>query len=476
MTAKKPYLMLAVTLLVSACSVGPNMQNPVLPEVKSYTAQDERLSLQQRLTLGDQLSAEWWTLFASKPLNDLLQQAIANNYDLAAARETLAQAEEAVKAGNGALLPQVSLGAAAGRQKYGAALFGPANFNIPPFSYYELGPSLSWTPDLFGGAHRALERQQALADYQAHQLDAAYVTLTGNTVAATLALAAANDEITALERILAEDGSMLKLVQASYAAGAATRVDVLSAQTRIIADQALLPPLQQRLSASRHTLAILIGKAPANWTPANFKLRDFTLPASLPTSLPSELIQKRPDILAAQANLHAASAAIGVASANLYPQITLTANMLQEALTPVGLFQSASNAWAVAAGLSAPIFNGGMLSAEKRAAEHAYQAALAQYQQTILIAFGAVADALTALDHDDNAFMLRKNAVDAAVATLDMAGASYRAGASGLVQVQDARLALAKTQLELIRAQQQRYLDCVRLFVAVGGSPVAGQG
>jgi NodT family efflux transporter outer membrane factor (OMF) lipoprotein len=190
-------------------------------------------------------------------------------------------------------------------------------------------------------------------------------------------------------------------------------------------------------------------------------------------SLPSELVKRRPDILAAEANLHAASAAIGVATANLYPQITLTANMMQEALTPAGIFSSAATAWSLAAGVTAPIFNGGTLKAEKREAEHAYQSALAQYRQTILVAFVQVADALTALAHDDDEVAIMDNAAGAATTTLDLARTSYQAGAAGLLQVQDAQRAWAKAQLDVIRARHQRYLDCVRLFVALGGSPMA---
>ncbi len=467
--------LLPVTLLLYACSSGPDFRTPPPPGTGAYTSKTDAVPLPQRIALGKQIETEWWTLFASAPLNELIRQAVENNYDLASAKQTLAQAQEAVKAQNGSLLPQISLGAAAGRQEYGVALFGPSNFNIPPFSYYELGPTLSWMPDFFGGGKRATERQQALADYQVHQIDATYITLTGNTVTAALETAAANAESAAAGDIIAEDRKTLELVQASDAAGAATQVDVTSAQSQLYADQALLPPLQQRLSASRHALALLVGKAPADWTPPDFDFGSFALPPQLPVSLPSELVKRRPDILAAEANLHAASAAIGIATANLYPQLTLSANMLQEALTPAGIFSSAATAWSLAAGVTAPIFNGGTLTAQKREAEHAYQSALAQYRQTILVAFMQVADALTSLAHDDDAVAIVDNATKAAAATLEMMRASYQAGAAGLLQVQDAQRALAKARLDTIRARHQRYLDCVRLFVALGGSPLAAK-
>lgn len=460
-------------LLLSACSVGPNFNTPEPPKAQAYTAASEAVPLDQRILMGKRIEGQWWSLFASAPLNDLIHQAVVNNYDLTAARATLAQAQEAVRAASGELLPQATLGATAGRQKYGVALFGPGNFNIPPFTYYEAGAALSWTPDLFGGKHRALERQQALADYQAHEVDAAYLTLTGDTAAAALEMAAAKAETAALGRILAEDRKTLTLVDEAYAAGAATKLDILSAQNRLNADQALLPPIEQRINVSRHALAIFVGKAPADWTPPEVNFDRLTLPQALPVSLPSTLVKQRPDILAAEADLHAASAAIGVATANLYPQLTLSANMMQEALTPAGLFSATNKAWALAAGLTAPLFNGGTLTAQKREAEQAYQAALARYQQTILIAFRQVADALTALAHDDEAVAIANNAVNTANTSLDLAHASYQAGAIGLLPLQDTQRALAKAQLDLIHARHRRYADSVRLLVALGGSPVS---
>ncbi len=459
-------------LLLSACSSGPDFKTPESPKVEAYISKEDAIPLQDRIALGKRIEAEWWTLFASDALDKLVKQAVENNYDLVAAKETLAQAEEAVNARNGGLAPQVSLGAAAGRQKYGVALFGPSNFSIPPFSYYEAGPSVSWMPDIFGGEHRAVERQKALANYQAHQLDATYVAITGNTVSAALDMASANAEIAAVQKILDEDKKTLDLVQESYDAGAATKLDVLNAQNKLDSDQVLLPPIEQRVSVSRHLLSILVAYAPANWTSPNFDLANFNLPQALPVSLPSDLVKKRPDILAAEADLHAASAAIGVATANLYPQLTLSANMMQEALTPAGLLKATNNAWSIAAGLTAPIFNGGTLSAQKREAEHAYQAALAQYQQTILVAFKQVADALTSIAHDDAELTALNKALNTASSLSELSHISYQEGAIGLIQVQDAERSEAEAQLGIIRAQHQRYMDCVGLFVALGGSPI----
>jgi len=458
---------------LSACTiVGPDFKPPEAPDAKTYTQEKEVLSAAQHISLGKQLEMDWWRLFASTPLNDIITQAMADNYTIAAAQETLAQAEEEVTAVHGGLMPQVALNGTAGRQKYGVALFGPSNFKIPPFNYYEAGPTLSWSPDLFGGTHRSIERQQALAEYQSHQLDAAYVTLTGNVVAEALEIAAAKAEIGAVKKIIAEDKKTLKLVQAAFNAGADTKVNVLAVQSQLENNQALLPPLEQRVSIAKHALAILMGKAPGNWSPPEFTLESLILPKELPVSLPSELVHKRPDILAAEANLHAASAAIGIATANLYPKITLSATTLQEALVPGRLFDNASNAWSLMGGISAPILNGGTLSAEQRAAEHAYQAALAQYKETVLQAFGQVADALTALSHDSDLNAEQQRAFDTAHASLTLARKSFQAGETTLLQVQDAERQMAQAELGLIRAQSQRYQDTATLFVALGGSPV----
>ncbi|MCD6045715.1 MAG: efflux transporter outer rane subunit [Gammaproteobacteria bacterium] len=458
-------------ILLSACTVGPDFKTPPPPPAQSYTAEDEALSTEQHVLLGQQIQSEWWTLFSSPPLNDVIKQAVANNYDMTTAKERVAQANEVVRAEQGNLFPQVSLGATAGNQLYGVALFGPVNFSIPAFTYYELGPTLTWTPDLFGGTRRSIEQQKAYADYQTQQLNATYITLTGNVVALSLTLATTQAELNAVSQIIDEDKKNLQLIQAAFEAGANSKMEILDAKRQLENDEVLLPPLQQQLSTTRHALAILVGKSPANWTPPDFALSDFVLPQTLPVSLPSELVRKRPDILAAEANLHAASAAIGIATANLYPSLTLTGNTLQEALTPASLFESNSTAWGVAASLTAPIFSGGTLSAQKRAAVHAYQAALAQYQQTILHAFAEVADDLSALQHDDATLMAQQLAFSSAEASLLLVEKSYQDGNTDSIHVHEAKRQLAAAQRNLILAQSQRFTDTAQLFISLGGSP-----
>ncbi|WP_026470197.1 efflux transporter outer membrane subunit [Alkanindiges illinoisensis] len=469
---KKSCSFIAGLAMLTGCAVSPDYQAPVLAVPATYTSPNE-IPLQatgQHVVLGKQLSAQWWNLFASSSLNSLIRQAIANNQDLVAAQQRVLQANALVQAEQGAFKPQLSLTGTAGRQKYGAALFGPADFTIPPFTYYEIGPALSWSLDLFGGNKRSIEQQRAMAAYQQYQLQAAYLQLTGNVVAQALSIATTRARIKVTETIIAEDKNTLKLVEAAFKGGSGTKVEVLTAQSQLDADLALLPPLHQQLSLAQHALAVLAGSTPANSTVPVFSLNDFTLPQELPVSLPSELVRQRPDILAAEANLQAASAAVGVATANLYPRVNLSANLLQEALTPSGLFKSVNTAWALAAGLTAPLYDGGRLSAQKQAAEHGYQATLAQYKQVILNSFGQVADVLQALQHDADAEAAQQQAVSTARASLELSRKSYQAGNTGLLQIEDAARQLSRAQLGLIEAQSQRFSDTAQLFVVLGGS------
>lgn len=459
------------SFLLAGCTLGPDFKVPEPPKADGYAAKDDAPApADQRVALGKAIQADWWTGFQSKALDSTIQQALAGNLDVETARQRMAEAEEQVNVAEGALLPQVSLGAVAGRQKYGKSLFGPLNIGIPPFTYYTVGPSVSFDPDLFGAKRRTREEKQALLDYQHHELDAAYQSLTAHVAAETLALAAARDQIATVEAIIADDERNVALVQSAITTGSGTRVQLVSAQSQLAQDRVLLPDLRQQEAVSRHALAVLTGKAPSEWSPPAVTLNDFTLPGELPVSLPSELVHRRPDILAAEAELHAASAAIGVATANLYPSINLTATVTQQALTPGGLFDSVSNAWSLAAGLTQPIFDGGRLNAEKRAAVDNYQAELATYRQTILTAFGDIADRLQALANDADRVTAQTAAQETAAQSLDLARKSYAAGNSGILDVIDAQRRYGQAQLGLSRARAERLMDTAQLYLAVGGA------
>jgi NodT family efflux transporter outer membrane factor (OMF) lipoprotein len=459
-------------LLLSACTVGPDFERPAPPAVTTYAAKgDAAPPDDQRLALGKTLEGDWWTAFASPALSDVMTAALAGNQDVARAKARMAEAEEEVRAAQGALLPQIGLSGSIGDEKFG--VLQPGASSTAPFAYYVIGPSVDFPLDLFGGGKRTVEEKQAYLDYQHFQLDAVYQALTGHVAAGALGLAAARAQRETLEGIIADDQHNIDLVQASIASGAGTRVQLVAAQSQLAADRTLLPDLRQQESTARHALAILAGKAPAEWSPPDFALADFTLPGEIPASLPADLVHRRPDILAAEAQLHVASAAIGVATANLYPKLDLTGALAQQALTPGFLFNSVAGAWNIAASLTQPLFDGGQLSAQRRAAIDNYQAALAIYRQTILAAFGDVADRLQALANDAELVRAQMQAAETAAQSLDLARRSFQAGNSSILDVTDAERHNAQALLGLTRARAQRLLDTAQLYLALGGSRVA---
>jgi NodT family efflux transporter outer membrane factor (OMF) lipoprotein len=474
---KIPLQILPLTFVLCACTVGPDFVRPETQAAPTYAAKgDAPPSSDQQIAQGKKIEGDWWAAFQSPALDSVIRLAIADNRDIAAVKAQVAEAQEQVKAAEGALYPQVSLGASAGNQKYGAALFGPANIKIPTFTYYSIGPSVDFPLDLFGGQKRTIEEQVAYKEYQDDELEASYLSLTANVTAQAFAVAAAQAQIAAVQDIIQDDQRNVDLVQTGFNIGSATRTQLLSAQSELASDRTLQPSIEQQLVVARHALALLAGRAPADWSPPDFTLAGFTLPDEIPVSLPSELVHRRPDILAAEAQLHVASAAIGVATANLYPKLDLTGALTQEALTPGFLFNSASAAWSVAANLSQPLFDGGQLKAERRAAIDNYKAALASYRQTVLTAFGEVADQLQALANDADQIRAQTTAAQTAASALDLARRSYAVGNSGILDVIDAERRLSQARLGLARARAQRLLDTAQLYLALGGTPVSAAG
>ena len=464
-----------IAALLAGCTVGPDFLSPKAPTMPGYTAPGEKnLAAEsggeaaQHLALGKKISGEWWQLFHSPDLDRVLRQAIADNRTLLAARATLAEAQEAVSQATGAVYPQVNIGAGAVRQKFDYQAFGlkqPSQV----FNLYTIGPNVSYALDVFGGVRRQIEQEAALAEYQDYQLAAAYLTLTGNTVMQALAIAALHAQAKAVADIIADDEENLRLVQQELAVGMANRIDIETATSQLENDRTLLPPLDQQLSVARHALSVLVGKAPADWEPPEFELSALALPGELPVSLPSELMRQRPDIVAAEARLHAASAAVGVATARLYPSLTLSASLTQEALTPDQVFHGYNNAWALGLNLTAPIFQGGALEAQKRGAVDAFNATLADYQQTVLQSLSQVADVLQALAHDARLIEAQRRALGSAESTMDLTRRTYAVGNVGILQLLTAQRFLEQARLGYVRAVAQRYLDTAQLFVAMGG-------
>jgi NodT family efflux transporter outer membrane factor (OMF) lipoprotein len=464
------YGLLAIAMGLSGCVVGPDFTPPAAPTEESYTAESNLNPLgSQRIHPNKPISAFWWREFDVPELNRVIAQGIQNNYTLVSMRETLSQAQEQVNALSGQRWPQIALTTAAGRQKYGAALFGPSPLSIPPFTYYEIGPGVAYTPDLFGSTARSIEKQEALAGYQAQVFNATYLSLTGNLVTTALAIARIHAERETLHEMILGDKQYVKLIQKAFHLGALAQTEVLTAKSQLITDEIVLPGLDQQLTLAHNALNRLVGRTPVEWQPPHFQLKQFRLPQELPLRIPSVLVRARPDILAAEALLHAASADVGIATANLYPAMTLSAATLQEALTPATVFQASANTWSYLGTLTTPLFNGGMLRAQRRAALHAYQSAYAHYQQVVLNAFVEVSNVLHALKQDAEAEQLQRKAMITARAALKLARLSYKAGSVGILEVLAAERFYRQAQLGYIKAQGQRYEEIVQLYLVLGG-------
>ena len=466
--------LVSIAALLGGCAVGPDFVRPAAPTVGTYTATTTPSTLapggdeaEQRIVVGEAISAEWWELFRSAPLTEAVGLAIAGDQTLAAAEATLAQAREVLAQARAAFYPQVDFAGSVTRQQRNSSPSRGGSSSI--FDLFSLGPSVSYAPDVFGGTRRHVEQEAALAESQADELAAAYLTLTGNVVSQAIAIAGTRLQIASAEEIVADDEKNLDLVRTKLEGGKAAETDVLTAETQLANDRAQLPPLGQQLSAARHAFSILIGRFPAEYSPPDLELTDLTLPGDLPLALPSELVHQRPDILAAEATVHAASGAIGVATAQMYPSITLSASVGQEALTAGTLFAGSSTIWTLASGLTAPIFRGGALVAQRRAAIHAYEAALATYRQTVLQAFAQVADVLEALSHDADLVAAQGHALDVADRSRGLQRLSYREGKSDLLRLLDAERLYQQARLGYARAEAQRHQVTAQLFVAMGG-------
>jgi NodT family efflux transporter outer membrane factor (OMF) lipoprotein len=461
--------------LLTACAAGPDFRRPELTPTQRYTAEPPRSEASvdgeeasaQRVVFGVALSHEWWRLFQSDALDGVVQRALARNRSLAAAASSLAQAQELARAQAGRLTPQIDLAAGSGRKKYGAEFLGSLP-SAPPFTYFSVGAAVSYTLDYTGGVARSVEQRRALAEYQQHQQEAARLAVTGNVVMQALRIASLRAQLASMEGLLDRDREDLKLVETAFDAGSVTRLDVISARSQLAGDMTVLPPLRQELSVARHALAVIVGDLPADSLLPDFDLAQLVLPKDLPVSVPSELARRRPDILAAEAQLHAATAAVGVATGNLYPHINLSASAGQQSVTAEQLFDRGSAVWSLAAGLAAPLFDGGTLRAEKRAAVDAMRASAANYEQTVLEAFGQVANSLDALGHSSEELQAQARAEAAARDTVDMTVQSYKEGNVTVLQVLDAERRFQQARLGYVRALAQRYMDTAQLFLAIG--------
>ena len=473
---------LAALIAVAGCTVGPRFVAPPAPRVDAYTSARTAPRLDagagepnQRLSIRRSLPPAWWEGFGSATIDDLVRRALANNPTLDAARATLAQAEQVVREARAGLYPAVDVGASAQRQKGPAFALGllPPQQRLPQYDLYSVGPTVRFAPDVFGLTARRIEERVALADLQRDQLAAAVLSVTGNTVTTAIELAALRTQIAAVRRIVTDDQRDLALVRHRLAVGRATRADVLIAQGEIARDRARLPDLDRRLAVAEDALAVLLGDSPAGSVPPAFDLSAVHLPTDLPLVLPSRLVRHRPDIRASESIVHARSAAVGIATAERYPQIEISGAFGTSALAVRSLFDSTSTVWSLAAGLTAPVFHGGALAAQRRAAVDGLRASLALYRATVLAAFGQVADTLRSLGDDAAQVRATHRALAVGLAGLRIQRARFAVGRIGLSQVVAADRAVERARVDYAQAIADREIDSARLFVALGGATPA---
>lgn len=467
-----------VVLLIQGCTVGPNFSLPSAHYPERYTLHptphvisNESNQSSESIWVGRSVAAKWWSLFHSPHLNQVVEQALHSNKTLAAARDTLAAARENLIAIRGGTLPQIDVNAGAQRsQNSRMQSNGNTSVSEPNVgNLYTFGATVSYAVDAFGANRRLIEQQQALVNFQAYELAAAYLTLTGACVSETISIASLREQLHAVAKIVADDERNLLLTKEKYQAGKAALTDVLIAQSQLDNDLTLRPALEQQLSTAQHALSILSGHNPSEWTSPSLTLNNLKLPSELPLSLPSALVRQRPDILAAQARLHADSAAIGIATANLYPNLTLSAAVGQQSPDSGTLFDAVNRFWSFAAGLTAPLFHAGALQAQRKAAIDTYQASLNNYKETVLAAFEQVADSLQALEHDANLVILQGYLLETAQKSLSLQQASYAYGKTDVLQLISAQRTYQQARLGFITAKAQRLQDTANLLLALGG-------
>ncbi len=459
--------MTIVPVLLTGCAVGPDFRSSKPPSTKAYTATalPEKTAAApgiggaaQCFVSGQDISAQWWTLFHSEALDQLIHLALADSPTLAAAQATLRQAQENLRAQVGVVFfPKVDANYSAEREKFTGAVLGQAATTGTTFNLYHASVSVSYLLDIFGGGRRELEALQSQVDYQRFQLEGSYLTLTSNIVTATINEASLRSQIRATREILTVQEKQLDVVECQFQLGGVSRSDVLAQRTQVAQTRATLPPLERNLSQTRHQLAVLAGMLPSEAVLPEFELDSLQLPQELPVSLPSSLVRQRPDIAASEALWHAACAQVGVATANLYPQITLTGSYGSEAITIGALFNNGPPIWNVGAGLLQHIFRGGELSAKRRAAIALYEQASAQYRETVLQAFQNVADVLRALEADARGLEAQAVAEGAASDTLDLTQKQFQLGAVSYLSLLNAERQYQQARISLVQAQAARF-------------------
>jgi NodT family efflux transporter outer membrane factor (OMF) lipoprotein len=471
----------SVGLALAGCVVGPDFHAPPTPQVadETHPYTDAPVPAQtasapgtagaaQHFVNGQDIPALWWQVFRSPALDALIRESLAHSPTLASAQAALRAAQESYNAQAGtSLYPGVDAQFTAARQKSASSATGVPAGTV--FNVFNVAANVSYTIDLFGGNRRELEALQSAVDYQRYQVEAAYVSLTANVVATAIQEASLRAQLAATHDVVDAAKKTLDILTKQVELGAVARGAILLQQTQIAQAEAVIPPLERTLAQTRHQLSLLVGRLPGDPGLPTFDLGTLQLPEALPVSVPSQLVQQRPDIRAAEALLHEASARVGVATAALYPQITLTGQVNRESFHLDQLFSTGTTGWSLAGGILQPIFNGGALQANKRGAIAAFDQAQWQYRETVLVAFTGVADALQSLDIDAVALQTNARAEEFARQSVELIDRQFRLGAVSSLAALEAQRSWLQTKVTLAQAQAARMADTAALFQALGG-------
>jgi NodT family efflux transporter outer membrane factor (OMF) lipoprotein len=469
---------LSIFGLIGGCAVGPNFKKPAAPEVSDYTAPALTSTAAtpnavggeaQHFASGSDISADWWTLFHSAPLNSLIEQSLKNNPDLKAAQAALSVARENVLAQRGLYYPSATASFAASRQRQSGQIAPTLNSNAFLYNLFTPEVTISYVPDVFGLNRRTVESLKAQEQGVRFQMIAAYTTLTSNVVVTAIQQSSLQMQVQATRELIDSNSKALEVLKYQFAKGYASQVDVAAQESQLAQVAATLPPLVKQLAQLHDLLAALTGRFPNQAADEKFDLSSLQLPEELPVSLPSTLVAQRPDVLQAEANWHDASAKIGIAIANRLPSFPLTANAGSSAPFMSQLFTAGTGFWGIGVDATAPLFQGGQLLHQERAAKAAYTQAAEQYRSAVLAAFQNVADTLTALEQDAEALKTAQAAADAAKVTLDLVQRQWQGGYAGYLALLSAEQADRQTRITLVQAQASRYADTAALFQALGG-------
>jgi NodT family efflux transporter outer membrane factor (OMF) lipoprotein len=468
---------LTMTLL-AGCAVGPDFLEPAAPDVTGYTKEPLKASTAsagsgldqgQRFVQYLDIPGQWWTTFHSRPLNDLIEDALKHNADLQTAQATLRVAYQTAEAQKSAFWPQASGNYNSFTQKVASEVSPPGSTTSDFLALHTLQLNVSYTPDVFGLVRRGVESAEAQTAMQQYQLEATYLTLTSNVVAAAVQEASLRAQIEAVKKIIKIETDLLGLLRRQLALGEVAVANVLVQDAALAQSQLTLPPLEKQLAQQRNLLTALAGRYPSNEIEEKFTLTSLKLPHELPVSLPSKLVEHRPDVKAAEANLHSASASIGVAIANRLPVVDLTANVATSASNFALLFTPPTAAYLLTGSVTQTIFDGFSLYHKQKAAEAAYDQAEAQYRSTVITAFQNVADSLRAIQADARELKTAVHAEDAALKSLDIVRKQAELGQVNSLAILNAQSTYLTALLSRVQAQASRYADTAALFQALGG-------